>query len=569
MENKIDIAKLLKDCPKGMELDCTMFENVTFEEVTTVIGFDDKKRVKIILSTHYSDDTKDDISLTEFGTYTDDETAKCVIFPKGKTTWEGFQRPFKDGDIVFYNDTIAIFKEWGDETLFRTYVTRYLCCDSLIDMNVPLFGKSVRKEIRFATEEEKAKLFQAIKEKGYYWNPETKTLEKLVESIEDTNDKVVMSGIYFDREYYADEVELHLNNYEIEIRDGKTYAIFKTETLKPEFKDGDVIVASNAIVLFKQVHSLYEEPHVDFYCGVTSKHRSFIIKTGKGQHGGKISSSRYATEEEKAVLLRAIKEKGYKWNPETKTLEKLPKFKDGDILTTDLGNIFILKEPNEDNVYYSCYIALIELESRIVQNRISFCVKTACRLATNDEKVKLFMAIKDNGYNWNSETKTLEKLPKFKVGDKIKDTRNNSEGIILKVTDKGFECRFEFGNFLVTFSEQDYFNLVPNKSDIILKQSYMEEINLDWCKQHGMTLSQVNVARDTSYYLETNGYIILVYTISTTGDQKLHVINPTTKKEIEFSVSRLNRDLNKLNSITTDDLRKLCELVNLDYPFKS
>ena len=74
---------------------------------------------------------------------------------------------------------------------------------------------------------------------------------------------------------------------------------------------------------------------------------------------------------------------------------------------------------------------------------------------------------------------------------------------------------------------------------------------------------------NTSYYLETNGYTILVYTISTTGNQKLNVINPITKKEIEFSVSRLNRDLNKLNSITTDDLRKLCELVNLDYPFKS
>ena len=37
------------------------------------------------------------------------------------------------------------------------------------------------------------------------------------------------------------------------------------------------------------------------------------------------------------------------------------------------------------------------------------------------EKQKLFDIIKENGYKWNPETKTLEKMiiPKFKVGDKI------------------------------------------------------------------------------------------------------------------------------------------------------
>ena len=37
------------------------------------------------------------------------------------------------------------------------------------------------------------------------------------------------------------------------------------------------------------------------------------------------------------------------------------------------------------------------------------------RFATEEEKQKLFKAIKDNGYKWNAETKTLEKLvkPKF------------------------------------------------------------------------------------------------------------------------------------------------------------
>ena len=38
--------------------------------------------------------------LTKYGQYTDDDFAKCVIFPKGETTWEGFVPPhkFKVGD---------------------------------------------------------------------------------------------------------------------------------------------------------------------------------------------------------------------------------------------------------------------------------------------------------------------------------------------------------------------------------------------------------------------------------------------------------------------------------------
>ena len=31
MENKINVAELLKDCPIGMELDCAMYNNLYFE----------------------------------------------------------------------------------------------------------------------------------------------------------------------------------------------------------------------------------------------------------------------------------------------------------------------------------------------------------------------------------------------------------------------------------------------------------------------------------------------------------------------------------------------------------
>ena len=179
---KIDLTKLLKDCPKGMPLDCAIFDNATLYNIES--NKDNEYPIRIETANgHFMDFTK-------YGTYTDAPEAKCLIFPKGKTTWEGFHRPFVDGDIVFYNDTIAIFKEWGDETLFRTYVAKGLNCEDLIGINTPLFGKSVRNEIRFATEEEKQILFKALEENRYKWNSKTKSLEKLIAPKFKVGDKI-------------------------------------------------------------------------------------------------------------------------------------------------------------------------------------------------------------------------------------------------------------------------------------------------------------------------------------------------------------------------------------------
>ena len=95
MENMINIAEILKDCPKGMELDCTMHE-----DVVTFYGISNSYIYPILVSTKRGDT----IRLTKYGQFFNPDGFKCVIFPKGKTTWEGFQRPFKDGDVVVNSD---------------------------------------------------------------------------------------------------------------------------------------------------------------------------------------------------------------------------------------------------------------------------------------------------------------------------------------------------------------------------------------------------------------------------------------------------------------------------------
>ena len=179
---KINIAELLKDCPQGMELNCTMFENVTFARV------DMNKRqfpIEIVIRGKHSK------YLTKEGCFHDVTLlpdAKCVIFPKGKTTWEGFQRPFKDGDIVTYDgDTerlqIFIFKDKKENDTLST-------CYLMLDGDELDLEESAWYVTRLATEEEKQKLFDTIKANGYHWNAETKTLEKLIEPKFKVGDRV-------------------------------------------------------------------------------------------------------------------------------------------------------------------------------------------------------------------------------------------------------------------------------------------------------------------------------------------------------------------------------------------
>jgi hypothetical protein len=178
MNENLNLAEILKDCPKGMELDCAMYEGVT------LIHASDGNAYPIKIKT-----PDGQVSLDKYGRYSSNKHAKCVIFPKGKTTWEGFVPPydFKDGDVIYvrtmrYN-WVSIFKKYTGTEIF-TYTdcnldnNNFHGADNVASV---LCLKRAILEKRIATEEEKEKLFQAIKEHGYTWNAEKKTLEKLVE----------------------------------------------------------------------------------------------------------------------------------------------------------------------------------------------------------------------------------------------------------------------------------------------------------------------------------------------------------------------------------------------------
>lgn len=212
MENKINIAELLKDCPSGMELDCTMFDNVTFERVAhngIWINYLNDKNYKYEI---YLDNEGclpvASLNLT---------TTKCVIFPKDKTTWEGFQRPFKDGDIVTWKDrgslVAFIYKERKDVVLVKHHFALYTgSLGTVTDGEISL----VENEIVFATEEEKQKLFDAIKDNGYKWNEEKKVLEKLLSF--KVGDRIKKKGDYISGIITQIDIE---NFYKVEYFNGR------------------------------------------------------------------------------------------------------------------------------------------------------------------------------------------------------------------------------------------------------------------------------------------------------------------------------------------------------------
>lgn len=167
MKDKINIAELLKDCPRGMELDSTLFEGLEFDDIIDNDYLPIRCRIKNPKGGYTV------YNFTKYGCWLDTTFAKCVIFPKGKTTWEGFHRPFVEGDVVSTESGmyIGIVKSTKDDHECCTFCSVHGKQDFHVGREL-LFS-------RLATKEEKQIMFDIIKANGYHWNAKTKTLEKL------------------------------------------------------------------------------------------------------------------------------------------------------------------------------------------------------------------------------------------------------------------------------------------------------------------------------------------------------------------------------------------------------
>ena len=175
MENKINIAEILRDMPEGTKLYSPLFSKCKLGKINTDEGeefihveyrLEDEKRCAIFSSDgRYFDWIKD---------------AECLLFPSDRMRdWSKF---FKHGDIVYnpHSQMYAVFECWAndDYTEFNTTINHY---------KDNTFGKEEVCDTECfvkANDEQKA-LFIAAAEKYYggKYNPETLQVEPVKVSI--------------------------------------------------------------------------------------------------------------------------------------------------------------------------------------------------------------------------------------------------------------------------------------------------------------------------------------------------------------------------------------------------
>ena len=170
MENKINIAEILRDMPKGIKLYSPLFGKCEYIDVDNVI-------YPINIRTHNNTNDTRCESLTEYGCYFSDfEDTDTVLFPSAKMRdWSKF---FKRGDVVRnpHNEMIAVFDGWAndDYTEFNTTINYYK--DHTFGE-----GEVCDTECFVKANDEQKTLFIAAAEKIYggKYNPETLQVEPI------------------------------------------------------------------------------------------------------------------------------------------------------------------------------------------------------------------------------------------------------------------------------------------------------------------------------------------------------------------------------------------------------
>lgn len=268
MEQKLNIAKILKNKPRGTKLYSMIHGKCSSEAVTDEI-------FKINFCTSKFGLTQSgECTLIKFGNMYDG--GECIIFPsKEMRDWSKFQ--WEKSDVLISNDggTEVIFDKWYDDTYTSFYCKHYLN--------------------------------SADKNKIVYYEEFLCTTERY--SLED-----------------KDIAQTYINTIEKRL-DGKlNLETLDIEKAQPEYKDGDIlcVIESSNNYHYILIYEGQDDEHIYRYVTML-ENNSLIIEKGSYFTKPKDYSMRYATEEEKQQLFDALSKKDKAWDAEKKMIVDLKK----------------------------------------------------------------------------------------------------------------------------------------------------------------------------------------------------------------------------------------------------
>ena len=362
----INIAKLLKDAPKGMKLYSPLFGEVKFKYING-------SKFGIVVE----DSEECCRSFDKYGRYfTIYNNAECLLFPsKDYRTWEGwtpcvepkfkvgdwlysncngiypvlvtgYSKRFgyqlqegsdrcylsrkiveddyhlwtiqdaKDGDVITNGKLIVIFNKLEEPT-YKQHIIAYVGLDlcGRLQITKDTWQLGVDKAMP-ATSEQRVLLFKKLQEAGYQWYAGKKELKKIqVKPMFKVGDWItngtfthcivsIVDGFYY---FYG-------GGY---LDFGKIDGYYHLWTIA-DAKDGDVLVDeyTDTIGIFEETNGIYWNSKI--YCAKS-------ISTKVYHHGGShhIKFAKPATKEQRDLFFAKIKEGGYEWDAEKKELHKI------------------------------------------------------------------------------------------------------------------------------------------------------------------------------------------------------------------------------------------------------
>ena len=420
---------------------------------------------------------------------------------------------FEDGDVIYsqttHGNVISIFSNWRNGDII-TYADLFLKSNNFFHEKELLFEGVSTLNVRLATSNEKAVLFDRIEREGYKWNTETKQIEKLFvpkngDIICGNGEGFTLIGIFHSIEnnkiYCYCEMHLksdityfyrggytcytsEMNNIRLATLEEKTKLFkkiannflvwnFNTKTLDSLYqpKNGDVIYikehdGTEWISIFNEINNNL----IFTYCDKSSRGNiDLFINKSSLMDLSVVKELRLATENEKSLLFDALSKKSLIWNPETKSLDKIYNPMDGDVIFVGKGNymesgIAIFDHTYEGfcGSYHKCYCCIDTSTNQFCSHDfINLDTKRPIRLATEEEKQKLFDIIKENKLSWDSETKTLDPLKELiepNKGDYV-FIKTRSYSYICIFNNKDTDRIWTFGHFIISESCYDILNM--------------------------------------------------------------------------------------------------------------